>query len=262
MTLLMIAYLLLPITLPSGKASRTTLGVYEMVESCPDDKFVLIDSGWDAGSRAENEAQLACVVKHICSLKKKFVVTGLGVSAVAPKFAMDVIEPLAEEAGYVYGEDWIHAGYISAGAPVGVMIDGMCRDFGSLFETDYKGVKLGEIPMMQHVNTIDDFHMVYCISYGPPEQWISFINGQYGTPVAFGCMTIMSPQYYMYFKSGQLCGMLIGNSGAAEYEKLIDSPGIGTDLMVPASFSNCLIILAAIVGNIGLWAAGRKRKHG
>jgi hypothetical protein len=262
MALFMTAYLVLPITLPSGKASRTTLGVHETVKSCPDDKFILIDSGWEAGSRAENEAQLACVVEHICSLGKRFVVTGLGVPAVAPKFAMDVIEPIAEEAGYIYGEDWVHAGYVPAGPPIGIMIDGMCRDFGSPFKTEYRGKNHDEIPILQHISSIDDFHMVYCISYGPPEQWISFVNGQYGTPVAFGCMTIMCPQYYMYFKSGQLCGMLIGNSGASEYEKLIDSPGIGTDLMVPASFANCLIILAAIVGNIGLWAAGRKRKHG
>ena len=64
--LLLIVPLAVRVPLPPGGASAATRGLYEMVESCPPDKAVLIDSSWDMGSRAECQAQLACVVRHLC----------------------------------------------------------------------------------------------------------------------------------------------------------------------------------------------------
>jgi len=71
----------------------------------------------------------------------------------------------------------------------------------------------------------------------------------------------MGPNYYTYIHSKQLCGMLIGNRGAAEYEALIDRPSTGTRLIGVASFGNSIIIAAALLGNIGAWAALRARRN-
>ena len=67
---------LLPI--PAGKPSRPVQGLYDMIEACPPDGIVWIDSTWDQGSRAENAAQLECVVRHLCRRKIRFVVTSVG----------------------------------------------------------------------------------------------------------------------------------------------------------------------------------------
>ena len=112
---------------------------------------------------------------------------------------------------------------------------------------------------MANVHSIKDAHMVFCVTYCPDPNWIQVVKGQFGVPVGFACMTIMAPGYYPYIDSGQLCGMLIGNRGAAEYEYLVNYRARGTKLIMAASFGNCCIILAAIIGNIGLWA-GRKRE--
>jgi len=257
------ALLILPfavaVPMPAGTASPASQGLYDVIESCPPDKVVLIDSSWDMGARAECQAQLACVVRHLCRNRTRFVVTSLG-PVFAPMFAAKVIEPIAAEAGYVYGRDWVNCGYIESRGGFGVVIDGLCRDFHKIRPADYHGRPMSELPLMAGVRSIRDIHAVYIVHYAPPEEWISFVKGQHGTPVAFGCMSIMGPRYYTFLDSKQLCGVLVGNRGAAEYEGLLKRPATGSRLIMVASFGNCIIIVAAILGNVGMWAAARMRR--
>jgi len=244
---------------PGGAMLAAPRGLYDTIEACPPGKVVLIDSSWDMGSRAENRAQLECVVRHLCRRRIRFVVTSM-ITPFAPEFASRVIEPIASEAGYVYGRDWANTGFIQAGANIGAVIDGLCKDFHKIRPTDYQGRPAAALPLLRDVRTINDIYMVFCVTYQPAEQWISFVKGQYRTPVAFGCMSIMGPRYYTYLDSGQLCGMLVGNRGAAEYEAMIGHPSTGSRLIAVASFGNCIVIAAAILGNVGAWAALRSRR--
>lgn len=259
-----IALLIVPfcvaLPVPPGGTSEATQGLYDAVEACPDDKVVLVASNWDMGARAECQAQLACVVRHLCRKRVRFVVTCLQ-TPFAPDFATKVIEPIASEFGYVYGRDWVNTGYIQSQGGLGVVIDGLCRDFHKMRPVDVHGTPASELPVLRRLRTIDDVHMVYVVAYGPAPEWISFVKGQHGTPVGFGCMSIMAPNYYTYVESGQLCGMLIGNRGSSEYEALIGSPGLGTRLIMVASFGNAIIVAVAALGNLGMWAAARKRKQ-
>jgi len=258
--LLLIVPLAVTIPMPSTGTSQATQGLYDMIDSCPDDKVVMIDSSWDMNSRAECQAQLECVVRHLCANKTRFVVTSLG-TPFSPDFAAKVITPIAEEAGYVYGTDWVNTGFIQATGGMGVVIDGLCRDFHSVRPADVHGTPVADLPLMQTVRTVEDMHMVYVVTYQPSSEWIAFVRGQHGTPVGFGCMSIMAPNYYTFLDSGQLCGMLVGNRGSSEYEALIGRPALGTKLIMVASFGNAIIILAALLGNIGAWAGARRRRR-
>ncbi len=258
---LMLVPFVTPLTLPAGHVSRTTRAAFELIDSCPPDKVVIIDSSWDAGSQAENRAQLEAVVAHLCRRRIKFVVTSLGVTALGPDFARDIIRPLAERAGYEYGRDWVQLGFVQgvAGA-LGPVIDRFCRDLWGLYPRDVHNTPVEELPLMQAVRRGADAHAFCCFTYAPVYEWISFAHAQYGLRLVFGCMTIMCPAYYPYIDSGQLAGMLVGNVGAAEYEALNGVAGRGTRLGVPAAFGNCAIIIAAVLGNIGLWAERRGRR--
>jgi len=257
---LLVLPLLVRVPVPSSGASGATRGLYDAIDSCPPGKVVMINSNWDMGSRAECEAQLDCVVRHLCRKRTRFVVTSVGL-VFGPMFAEKVIRPIAREHGYRYGRDWVNCGYIQASGGLGVVVDGLCRDFHRVRPADANGTPIAELPLMDRVRTVRDIHMVYCVGYAPEREWISFVNGQHGTPVGFGCMSIMAPEYYTFLDSGQLCGVLVGNRGSSEYEALLGRPGLGSRLIMVASFGNCAILAAAVLGNVGMWAAERKRRQ-
>ncbi len=260
MVVLCIIPLAVRIPSPPVGVSDATRGVYEKIESCPPDGVVVVNSGWDMSSQAECRAALDCVIRHLCRRRTKFVVTCLGPTPFSPEFADGVIKPIAAEAGYDYGRDWVNLGWVPT-RDAAVVIDKFCKNIHGLHPKDVNGTPVGELPLMQRVRSIEDVHMVYAVNYDPPQPWISFARGQYGTPVAFGCMSIMGPWYHTFIDSKQLCGAVIGNRGAAEYEGLLGRQGLGTRLVTAASFGNAVIILAALLGNIGLWARLRSRRE-
>lgn len=258
-SILLVIPFVVPISPPPGRPSRAVQGLYDMIEKCPANGIVWIDSAWDQGSRAENEAELECVVRHLCRRRIRFVVTSLGCQF-GPEFAAKVITPIVGEAGYTYGTDWANLGFVQCNAGLPVVINSLANNFKSVREKDVDGTPVDELPLMKDVKTIQDFYMVYAVTYSPPQEWISFVKGQFGTPVAFGCMSIMGPYYQTFFESGQLSGMLVGDRGSAQYEALLGHRSLGTKLSMVASFGNVAIILAALFGNLGMWAVRRARR--
>ncbi len=206
-------------------------------------------------------------MRHLCRRGVKFAVTSIGVAPFAPEFADLVIRPIAGEAGYVYGRDWVNLGYVPGPPPgtrggLGVIIEGMCRDFHRTFPRDRDGTAVGSLPLMQRVHTHADVHLFLCITYQANDDWMSVVPGIFGGRFAPGCMSIVGPYFYPYFDSHQVVGMLVGNRGAAEYELLLGSPARGTKLTMAGSFGSCAVLLAALVGNLGWWAARRQRRAG
>ncbi|MFQ6003090.1 MAG: hypothetical protein ACE5KJ_05025, partial [Candidatus Zixiibacteriota bacterium] len=55
--------------------------------------------------------------------------------------------------------------------------------------------------------------------------------------------------FYPFLASGQIVGLLGGLKGAAEYEILIQKPGMGQRGMDAQSVSHLVIILLVILGN-------------
>ncbi|MBM4035754.1 MAG: hypothetical protein FJ291_28780 [Planctomycetes bacterium] len=247
------------IAMPPTEPFMVTRRLFDAIEACPPDKVVLIDSSWNMGSQAENEAQLECVVRHLCRRRVRFVVISVGVTELGPEFARQVIEPIAAEAGRQYGTDWVNLGYVQAGGDIKVLIEALCRDLHAVRPTDVHDTPVAQLPLMRSVRSINDAHLLFSVTYSPTADWISLVKGQFGTPVAFGCMTIMSPYYHTFIESGQLSGMLVGNWGAAEYERLTQARGKGTERIAFATYGNCAILAAILLGNLGLWAARRTR---
>jgi hypothetical protein len=250
--------------MPGRSVGPETRAVFAAVESCPPDKVILIDSSWDMGSQSENRAQLRVLVEHMFRENIKFVVTSIGVTPLAPELAKGILTELAQKYGKVYGTDYVQLGYLQgAGAalsPLGFVIGALARDIHSIYPKDVYDTPVSELPLMQRVRSIEQIHLVICITYAPSEDWISFIRGQYGTPVVFANMSIMVPYYVTYIESGQLAGMIVGTRGAAEYESLLklEKPGEATRLMTPQAFTHMLIIAFIVLGNVGYLAARRK----
>jgi hypothetical protein len=268
MVLALIVPLIFPVPIPTGGISPPTRAAFELLDSCPPDRVVVIDSSWDAGSASENRLQFETVVRHLCSRGTRFVITSIGITPFGPEFANSIAAPLAAEAGYVYGVDWVNLGYV-AGPPgsvtrgaLGVVIERCGRDFHAAFPTDWRGTRVAELPLMERVHSYRNVHAFGVITYQANEDWMSVVSGVFGGKFWIGCMSIAAPAFYQYLHSGQLNGMLAGTRGAAEYEHLLGRRGLAGKLGMAGAFGNCVVILAALVGNVGWWATRRLRREG
>jgi hypothetical protein len=253
---------MIPLPVP---VTAETRGLYDAIEKCPKDKVVLLDCAWDQGSLSENKGQTVSVMEHMFRRGVKFILIAIDVP-LAPPFAEQSAREAARnvERKYgikpVYGRDWVSLGYKRGGFFVMQLL---AKDFRQAFPVDrVLHKKIQDLPITRNVRDIDDIYLVYCITYQPNEQWISFIHGPYGTLVAFGCAAIVSSNFYPYLDSGQLVGMLAGVRGAAEYEALVGSRGLGSKLIVPQAFGHTLIIVFVLMGNIGYAAMRRKGGEG
>jgi hypothetical protein len=247
------------------RPSQETIGVYKTIENLPRDKAVLIDSGWDAGSLGENMGQAEVIVEHLFRRRVPFVVINIGGSPQGPQFMNAVIDKIHKRyPDRKYGIDWVNLGYNQVGGWVTMTL--AAKDLHKAFPRDYKGTKVNELPLMRKTRNIDDISLICCINYSPSEEWIGFIHGVYGTPIAFACAGIQSTSEYRYIPSKQLVGLLVSARGSAEYDVLLhpnkseDRTSKGTELIVPLTYGHLVIIFGVVIGNIG-YLAERRRKR-
>ena len=70
---------------------------------------------------------------------------------------------------------------------------------------------------------------------------------------------VMAADYYPYYQSGQIFGIIGGMKGAAEYEYLCKNPGTATEAMRVQVFAHAVIILFIIIGNLAYFLSKRKQ---
>lgn len=255
---------LVDVKLPVYEGTETRK-LFDAVQNSPKDKVVLIDSAWIAGSQGENKGQVEVVFEHLFRIGAPFVVMSLDVE-LGPQFADEVLINLVKRKfpNKRYGVDWVNLGYTKGDWQA---MQQIAKSVRSQFKKDSRGFSLDDaqnLPLMQRVRDINDISLIYCVTYSPNENWISFIHGVYGTPIAFGCAGIQSTTYYRYILSKQLVGMLVGVRGAAEYDSILHPKSLaartsqGTKLIVPQAFGHAIIILAVVLGNIGYFASRRR----
>jgi hypothetical protein len=75
-----------------------------------------------------------------------------------------------------------------------------------------------------------------------------------------GVTSIQVNEVMPYVNSGQVKGILAGMPGAAEYEALINQPGVGTSGMDAQSIAHLVIVLFIIFGNVAYFLERKRSK--
>ncbi|MCX6344548.1 MAG: hypothetical protein NT018_05670 [Armatimonadetes bacterium] len=248
--------------------SPETQAYYDAVQSVPKDKIVLVDSPWGPGSVGENKGQTEALFEHLLRNRQKFVVFALDGDALAPSYTDDIIKKLIashpEFKDIEYGVDWVNLGITKGGA---FAMQLFAKDFKKQFEKDVKGHYTTDIPITKNLNNINDVGLLTSTNYWPSEDYIGFIHEVYGTKLVFGGGGISSTTIYRYMPSGQVAGFLVGARGGAEYDKLLhpnsitDRKNYGSKLILPLAYGHLVIIFAIVLGNIGYFAAKRKKAN-
>ena len=105
---------------------------------------------------------------------------------------------------------------------------------------------------------------IYSGSAGYPGtfEWVKYGGDPTGVRMSSGTTSVQVNEVIPYVQTGQLIGLLAGMPGAAEYEKLINVPGIAIQGMAAQSFAHIVIVLFIVFGNLAFFIKQRRdRKY-
>lgn len=234
--------------------SQPTQSVYDFIDELPEDSTILMAFNYGPSSLAELEPMAAAVLRHCFS--KNVKVIGMTLFNVGARLGDRIMSDTAAEMEAVDGEDYIFLGFRPGSISV---ILGMGTAIDSVFDADYRGKPISDIPMMQDVKNYDHIALVLDLaSSATPGAWIRFANTKYKQEVAAGVTGVMVSELYPYLQSGQLVGLMPGLLGAAEYETLIDTPEKATAGMSVQSFVHVLVFVLVVVGNVAFFIQRRR----
>lgn len=243
---LFILAILIPLVSPLGlpvTVSQHTKQTYEIVNSLQPGDTVIIDIGISYSGAGDVLPQAVAILKHLMSKDVKVIFTGVQMDS--SKIIEDLIKPY-EEAGKEYGVDFCNLGYLAGGENA---IAAYARDLKKAYPLDFRGNSTDSLPILETVNSAKDANMFIFFSTQNADMYVRQI-AEYQVPIVGGLIATIAPQAEPYLHAGQLKGMLVGLRGAAEYESMMGSPGMGLASMDAQSIAHLLIIFFIVIANI------------
>ena len=252
---------LLPLFFPLGlpiRATNATQRVYDAVDDLEPNSKVLVSFEYGPSTKPEIHPMAIGILRHLFTNNQKVYVTCLWPDG--QFMAEDALTEIAEqEFGLTYGEDYVLLGFRPGNEAV---VKGLVSNLRKLYTTDARGTLVDQIPMMANVNRVKDFDFIFSASAGYPGtiEWVQYAADPTGVPMSTGTTSIQVNDVMPYVQSGQVKGILAGMPGAAEYEALIGSPGIGTSGMDAQSIAHLVIVIFIVFGNITYFIETRRAK--
>jgi hypothetical protein len=252
---------LLPLFFPLGlpiRATNATQLVYDAVDDLEPNSKVLVSFEYGPSTKPEIHPMAIGILRHLFTNNQKVYVTCLWPDG--QFMAEDALTEIAEqEFGLTYGEDYVLLGFRPGNEAV---VKGLVSNLRKLYTTDARGTLVDQIPMMANVNRVKDFDFIFSASAGYPGtiEWVQYAADPTGVPMSTGTTSIQVNDVMPYVQSGQVKGILAGMPGAAEYEALIGSPGIGTSGMDAQSIAHLVIVIFIVFGNITYFIETRRAK--
>lgn len=257
--LVILLAVVIPLLFPIGfkiEVSGPVRRLHETVEALPPGARVLMSFDYGPATMPEVYPMNQALVRHC--FEKNVRVIGLALWPEGVSLAQEAMEIAAEEFDKEYGVDYVNLGYKAGGI---VVISAVAENIRTTFPQDYAGTPIEEFPIMEGVKNFDHVDLIVSFSAGDPgvREWVMIAQGRYGKTVGAGVTAVSAPAFYPYLNTGQLCGMMGGMKGAAEYETVIETTGTATSGMDAQSIAHGVIIFFIVFANV-FYILGRKKK--
>lgn len=257
--LLTVAVILLPLIFPVGMPVSVTPWVekaFQEVESLQPGDKVLVSFDYSPQGAAEIQPAAEAIFRHL--MEKDIQVITVAFLAEGNRFPGILMAPW-EEKGKVYGEDFIHLGFVS-GFETGVAA--LLADIPGTCPVDSRNQSVTSYPIMEGVNSVQDCAMFIGISGGTPgpQEYVRQMARFEGVKIVTVVVSALVPTVEPYLASGQVAGLVGGLKGAAEYESVMGYAGKATANMDAQSFAHLLVIGLIIAGNISLFATQKRER--
>lgn len=248
--------LLFPINLPVAPSPRVR-AAYDAIEAVPEGSLVLMSIDFEPDIMAELQPMSIAILRHCFRRNLKPII--LTLYPAGPGLIEAALAVAGPAEGKKRNEDYVFLGYKSGNQAV---VLGLGENIRGLFPRDYYGTSTDSIPLMQTVNSYEDFPLLINLSGSAiADYYIRIGASRYHRPMVLGSTAVMATDYYPYLSSGQIIGLIGGMKGAAEYERLMDIGGDARRGMDAQSLVHLIIVLLVILGNVGSLATGRLRRR-
>lgn len=256
---------LIPLLKPIGfpiVVTKETRTLYDQLDQLAPGSIVLLSFDFDPASEAEVYPMTEAIIHHCFKRDLKIVVPSLWPQG--PSLATQAFNRLAPKYNKVYGEDFVNLGYLPGPTTGLPQVETLAASFRTAYPTDVKGTPLDDIPLMKTFDQLRSARCVVSFTAGDPGLlgWLQVAKDRYSVPVGGGGTAVNAPQFYPFIQSGQVTGFLGGLKGAAEYEKLVGEPGLGTSGMDAQSIAHLVIIVFIILSNVFLFIEKAEQRKG
>ena len=230
-------------------------GLYDAIDRLEPGSYVWLAADYDPGSMPELYPMNVVFVEHLFSRDIKVICAALWPPG--PPLAQRVFDELAVKYGKTYGVDYVNLGFKEGREAVMVSV---AEDMQTAFPEDFAGALWDSIPMLEGIRNLTDLEMIICVSAGYPgiKEWIQQVSTRYDITTGGGVTAVSGPEMYPDIESGQLVGLLAGMKGAAEYEQLLQKPGLGVSGMVAQSYVHLMVVVFIILANVVFFIEKRR----
>lgn len=265
--LLVWIFVLFPLLNPLGlpiPIGRDSTAWKDYIDAIPNDSTILVSMDYGVSGMPELYPMTVASMKHLWSITdaKNLKIVVIAFWNQGPLVFDTLLSQVDPEADYgmVYGEDWIELGWIP-GSETGMAA--LANDIWAQKPNDYLYSRpLDEYPIMENIRVAEDIDLVVSFETGTPglPEWLRQWNDPYGVPFIVGCIGVSVPGMAPYLSSGQLSALMPGLTASAEYEVLLNRPGLAVAGVDAVSMSHLLVWILVVVGNIAFFATGGSRR--
>ncbi|MEK6608008.1 MAG: hypothetical protein AABZ30_10135 [Myxococcota bacterium] len=248
--------LLRPVKMPFAVSERVQK-LYDELESIKPGELVLLSLDYGPESAPEVDPFTQAVMRHLARKQARVVVITLW-HYILPMATGHLERIYKKELGLRYGVDYAWMGFRAGNEAT---ITNMTQSFKTVWSDDFWHTPSGKLPILDGVGALQDFRLVIDVSSGYPgaREYAQYAATRYpqiklAAAVAMVMVTDIAP----YFGK-QIFSYVDGIRGAAEYEKLVGTPGLAHAGVNVLTFGHLLIIAAIVFGNV-IYFATRKRQ--
>ncbi len=248
LVLCVLAPMVFPLGLPLGSSPETEAG-YVFIDNLPPGSIAIMDTEISPAPAGELWPMALAIGQHHLALGHKIITVAFSPDGVM--YSQLLKDTLEEQYGAKYGEDIIVLPYRAGGESA---LAAMADDIRGNYTEDEYGNKLTQLPLWEKVKNIEDVAVVSTYTAGDHHLWLSrHVWGKHKVPSIGGVIALSAPEAIVYYKNGQLVGLVSGVKGAAFYEQKIGNPGPATMSMDAQSLGHAYLLLLMILGNVIYW---------
>jgi hypothetical protein len=240
-----------PIGMPVQVADITQMA-YDAIDQIQPGDVVLFGNEISARGYPEDGPIAEAFLNHLFALGAKVIIVTIEEAEGVQNYELRIKDAL-DFKGAVQYEDCVHLGFVTGGGEIAAA--SLAEDIHAVLPTDYEGKPLSQIPLMQNVKDINDIDHLVTVAGSPTRSYLRQIQTPYRINMVGGCGAVMAGEFLPFVNPSQMQGLVVGLSGAAQYEALLVKSGLGkfgagTVSMDAMSIGYLIVMIAIIVGNI------------